>query len=254
MPAGGGMSQTAVNRLSGARSHAGGAGHRRRTLLTMLFLAPFVGLMPQATLAAMVMVYSVGCSSRRISGTVLAVRRTEFIWVLAALVGVMPSARCKGILVAIIVSLVALASRWSPRRSIVLGRKPGHRTRSGPLAGTPADDETFPGLLMSAPHRTPVIRQPERVSDRIRPLMEAKPRIVALDLSGIFDLEYPALKMITEAEARQREAGITLWLVGLTPEVLELVQRSPLGRALGDEHMFWNVEQAVARYQGSPAG
>ena len=58
--------------------------------------------------------------------------------------------------------------------------------------------------------------------------------------------------MLTEAEARQREAGIALWLVGLTPEVLELVQRSPLGRALGNERMFFNMEQAIARYQVLP--
>ena len=75
---------------------------------------------------------------------------------------------------------------------------------------------------------------------------------MALDLSGIFDVEYTALKMLTEAEARQRQAGITLWLVGLTPEVLELVQRSPLGQVLGNECMFFNMEQAVARYQTLP--
>jgi anti-anti-sigma regulatory factor len=81
---------------------------------------------------------------------------------------------------------------------------------------------------------------------------DARPRVVALDLSGVFDLEYTALKMLTEAEARNREQGVELWLVGLTPEVLDVVQRSPLGQALGQERMFFNMELAVARYQTLP--
>jgi hypothetical protein len=34
----------------------------------------------------------------------------------------------------------------------------------------------------------------------------------------------------------------------LTPDVLTLVQRSPLGEALGRERMFFNVETAVDKY------
>jgi hypothetical protein len=42
-----------------------------------------------------------------------------------------------------------------------------------------------------------------------------------------------------------------LWLVGLQPEVLATVRRSPLGETLGRERMFFNLEQAVARHQSS---
>jgi SulP family sulfate permease len=54
--------------------------------------------------------------------------------------------------------------------------------------------------------------------------------------------------MLTEGEKRERERGITLWLVGLTPGVLRMVQRSPLGTALGRERMQFSLELAVARY------
>ena len=82
---------------------------------------------------------------------------------------------------------------------------------------------------------------------------EAKAKVVALDLSADFDLEYTALKMFIEAEKKQREAGLTVWLVGLEPEVLAVVQRSPLGATLGRERMFFNLEMAVARYQALSA-
>ena len=72
--------------------------------------------------------------------------------------------------------------------------------------------------------------------------------MVILDLRAVPDLEYTALKMLTEAEERQRERGVELWLVGLNPEVLNVVQRSPLGERLGRERMHFNLETAVAKY------
>jgi SulP family sulfate permease len=55
--------------------------------------------------------------------------------------------------------------------------------------------------------------------------------------------------MLTEAEQRQRAAGVQLWLTGLSPEVLALIRRSPLGETLGSERLLFNVEVAVNRYQ-----
>jgi hypothetical protein len=60
MPAGGGTTQTAVNRLAGARSQLAEVVTAAGALVTMLLLAPLIGLMPEATLAAVVIVYSIG--------------------------------------------------------------------------------------------------------------------------------------------------------------------------------------------------
>ncbi len=248
MPAGGGMSQTAVNRSAGARSPLAGLITAGVTLLTMLLLAPLISLMPQATLAAVVIVYSVGLIKPAEFRAILDIRRTEFIWALAALAGVVLLGTLKGILVAIIVSLVALAQQVADPPIYVIGRKRGTNAFR-PLSAGHTDDETFPGLLMLRLAGRLFFANAERVAARMRPLIEeAKPRVVALDLSGVFDLEYTALKMLTEAEERQRQRGVMLWLVGLTPEVLAMVQRSPLGRTLGSERMFFNLEQAVAKY------
>jgi len=92
------------------------------------------------------------------------------------------------------------------------------------------------------------------VGERMRPLIaDAKPKVGALDLSGVPDLEYTALKMLTEAEKRLRERGTLLGLVGLNPEVLRIVQNSELGETLGRERMSFNLEQAVEKYQRKTA-
>ncbi len=248
MPAGGGTSQTAVNRRTGARTQIAGVVTAAMTLLTMLFLAPLIALMPQATLAAVVIVYSVGLIHMADFRSILRIRRTEFVWAIAAFLGVMLLGTLQGILVSIIVSLIALGYQVANPPVHVLGRKPGtnvFRPRSAEHPG----DEVFPGLLMLRLEGRLFFINIEHVAGKMRPLVaEAEAGVVVLDLSGVFDLEYSALKALTDAERRLRDAGVSVWLAGLTPDVLAMVRRSPLGEALGEQRMFFNVETAVARY------
>ena len=60
MPAGGGTSQTAVVRAAGGRTQKAALVTAGAALATMLFLAPLLGLLPNATLAMIVIVYSIG--------------------------------------------------------------------------------------------------------------------------------------------------------------------------------------------------
>jgi anti-anti-sigma regulatory factor len=79
-------------------------------------------------------------------------------------------------------------------------------------------------------------------------IVEAKPRVVAIDFTGVFDLEYTALKMLIEAERRMRDQGVTLLLVGMNPTVSAMMMHSPLAE-LSQTRMFSNLEQVVASYQ-----
>ncbi|MCY1522913.1 putative sulfate transporter [compost metagenome] len=253
MPAGGGTTQTAVNRLAGARTQLAGLVTAALALGTILLLAPFIGLMPDATLAAVVIVYSVGLINPLEFREILTVRRTEFIWALVAMAGVVLLGTPQGIVVAIIVSLVALAYQVSDPPVHVLGRRPGSNVFR-PRSDEHPEDESFPGLLMLRPEGRIFFANAERIGQKIQPLIaEANPKVMAFDLGGVFDLEYTALKMLTEAEKRLREKGVTLWLVGLNPGVLAMVKQSPLGQTLGLERMFFNLEEAVARYESAPA-
>jgi MFS superfamily sulfate permease-like transporter len=248
MPAGGGTTQTAVNRRAGARTQLAALVTAAATLVTILLLAPLIGLMPEATLAAIVIVYSIDLIKPAEFRTILAVRRTEFGWALVAVAGVVLLGTLQGIVVAIVVSLVALAYQATDPPVLVLGRKPGTNVFR-PRSALHPEDEAFPGLLLIRLVGRVFFANAEHVGDKMRRLIaEAKPRVVALDLGGVFDLEYTALKMLIQAEKRERESGVLVWLVELNPEVLAMVQRSPLGETLGRERMFFTVEQAVARY------
>jgi len=254
MPAGGGTSQTAVNLMVGARSQLAGLVTGGVTLLTLLLFAPFLSLMPQATLAAVVIVYSAGLIQVTEFRAILAVRRTEFIWAVAAFAGVLLLGTLKGVLVAVIVSLVGLAQQVADPPVYRLGRKRGTNVFR-PSSPEQPDDETFGGLLLLRPVGRLFFANGQRVAEKMRLLIdEAQPRVVALDLSAVFDVEYTTLKMLAEGEARMKERGISLWLVGLDPEVLAAVRRSPFGMAVGQERMFFNLDQAVARHLATQPG
>ena len=248
MPAGGGTTQTAVNRLAGARSQFAEMVTATVGLATILLLAPVLALMPQATLAAVVIVYSIGLIRPAEFQAILGIRRTEFTWALAAVIGVVLLGTLKGIIVAIVLSLVALASQVADPPVYVLGRKPGTNVFR-PRTEDHPEDETYPGLLLLRVEGRMFFANAEHIGQKIRRLVaEFQPTVVAIDFGAVPDLEYTALKMLTEGEKRERERGITLWLVGLTPGVLRMVQRSPLGAALGRERMQFSLELAVAGY------
>jgi anti-anti-sigma factor len=248
MPAGGGTTQTAVNRLVGARSQLAELVTAAVTLGTMLLLAPLIGLMPHATLAAVVIVYSIGLFKPADFRAILAVRRTEFVWALVALAGVVLVGTLNGILIAILVSLVALAYQVSDPPVYVLRRKRGTNVFR-PASDQHPDDEEFPGLLLVRPEGRIFFVNASNIGHKITPLVEqTRPQVVALDMRAVFDLEYTALKMLTEAEKKCREDGIAVWLVGLSPEVFAVVQKAPLGKTLGRERMFLNLEAALTAW------
>jgi SulP family sulfate permease len=217
-------------------------------LLTMFVFAPYLGFMPQATLAGIVIVYSIGLIHIPDFIQILRVRRTEFWWALAALAGVILLGTLKGILVAIIVSIVALASQTANPPVNVLGRirgTNGFRPRS-PAFPT---DETFPGLLILRPEGRMYFLNAERVAEKIRALREAEAHsVLLLDLRGVFDLEYSALKMLIEGAQRQREQGILLMIAAPNEMVRAVLARSKLAAELGEDRLFDSLEAAVNYY------
>jgi high affinity sulfate transporter 1 len=250
MPAGGGTSQTAVNRGAGAQSQVAGLVAAAVVVATLLFLAPLFGMMPQPVLAAVVVIASIGLISPKEFRSILRVRSMEFRWALIAMVGVMVLGTLKGILVAVLVSILALAVRANRRPVYVLGRKPGTTTFFRPRSAEHPDDETFPGLLLVKIQGDVHFANAARLGDLIWPLInECKPKVLVFDCSAITDFEYTALKMLGEAEVNLRQAGITLWLAALNPEPLQLIQKTSLGETLGRERMIYSLKNVVEEYQ-----
>ena len=166
MPAGGGTSQTAVVRSAGGQSQKASLVTAGAALATMLLLAPLLGLMPNATLAAVVIVYSVGLIQPAEFRAIREVRSMEFRWALIACVGVLVFGTLKGIVVAIIVSMIGAGQ--PDRAPARVGHRPQarHRRAAAAVARTsrrrnlrgPADRAARRGGCSSSMRRTSASR------------------------------------------------------------------------------------------------
>jgi high affinity sulfate transporter 1 len=249
MPSGGGASQTAVVAAAGGRSQRTSLVTGAAALATMLLVAPLLGLLPNATLAMVVIVYSVGLIQPAEFRAIRRIRSMEFRWAMAAMFGVLLFGTLQGVVIAIIVSLVSLSSQAARPTVHVIGRKRGADVLR-PLSPEFPDDETFPGLLILRPEGRLFFANVQSVAEQIQAeIQKHKPRVLVLDMSRVPDIEYSALQALIEAEKRTTERGITVWLAGLNPTVLEVVRRTDLAERLGRERMLFNARQAIERYQ-----
>jgi SulP family sulfate permease len=249
LPAGGGASQTAVNSQAGARSQVSALTTVAIVVATLLFLSSLISLLPQATLAAIVVVTAVPLLSVTEFRSIAAVRRTEFLWALATCAGVVLIGTLEGILVAIAISILTLFYQANHPLVYTVRRKSG-TDLFRPYSVDHPGDEALPGLLIVRTEGRMTFASMPHARERMAALIEeAHPRVVILDCSAIPDFEYTALCTLIRAEEKMREGGIALWLSALNPLALNMVRRSPLGQALGTERMFFNLRDAVKAYE-----
>ena len=243
-PASGGISQTAVNAGAGAKTQVAELVTVAMVVLTLLFLAPIIGLMPESTLGALVLVAAAGLIHLDEFRAMAAIRRRELIWALLAFAGVIILGTLEGILVAVMISMLTLIAQADRPPVYVVGRKPGANVFR-PVGDHPAD-ETFPGLLLVRTEGRIFFANVEWLVENLWRLIQPDPpQVLVLDCSAVPDIEYTALRALTEFEEQLRAAGVSLWLVALNPTPLHMVERTALGKTLGRERMVFNLEQAV---------
>jgi len=155
--------------------------------------------------------------------------------------------------VAIIVSMISLASQTAHPRLSIIGRKRGADVLR-PLSPEHPDDETFPGLLILRPEGRLFFVNAQYVAERIDALVaQHKPRVLVLDMSRVPDIEYSALQALMDGEKRATEHGAAVWLVGLNPGVLEVVRHAGFDARLGRERMLFNARAAIEHFQAMEA-
>jgi MFS superfamily sulfate permease-like transporter len=68
------------------------------------------------------------------------------------------------------------------------------------------DDESFPGLLLLRSEGPIFFANAAQIAHKIEPLIrETRPKVVAVDASGVLDMEYTALKMFAQIVKNQSQ-------------------------------------------------
>ena len=250
-PAGGGLSQTAVNRGAGARSQVAGVTTALVVVLTLLFLTPLFENLPQATLGAVVIVAVAGLVDLAALGRIRRLRFRDYALALVALAGVLVLGVLQGVLLAVVVSMLTLLHGTNHPPIEVLGRRPG----SGhwrDLDRHPGG-ETVPGLLVLRPLALIYFGNGPRLRRRLLDLVDAAdppPRVLLLDFDAVPDIDVTALDIVDSLDADLRRRGVTLWLTNLNARPLDMLRRHPA--AAWAPRLFGEPAAAATAFSARP--
>lgn len=232
MPATGAIARTAVNVSSGARTRVAAVVHAFVLLVVVGSLGGVVAHVPLAGLAGVLMVTAVRMVSVR--GVRLVVRSTRAaaaLFTLTALITIsVDLVYAVGIGIAV---AAALSLRTMVRAAGV------HREElPGPRA---AGDERIAlfrveGALFFA--------AAERVLDRVASIEGVS--VVVLRLSQVQILDATGAQVLGELVTGLHRRGIAVLIKGIQPDHLGLARRVGALEALGDDHLFAGLDDAVA--------
>lgn len=248
LPSSSSVSHAAVARRAGGHTQLAQWTAAAVVVATLLLLQRVVSALPEAALAAVVLVAAVGMVKAGEFRAIARVRSRELAWALASVLGVVLLGTLQGILIAVAISVLTLM--YEASNPLVYAVAYNRKERVFRRAGENGEDETFTGLLMLRPEGRLMFANVASAGDKMRALVEkANPRVVVLECSGVSDVEYTALVTLVHAEQRLREQGVELWLAGVNPEVLPVLARSPLAAASDPSRLHANLDKALEAWQ-----
>ena len=253
-PISGGMSQSLVNEEGGARTPLSGAMAAGWVLLVALFLSQLLRDLPQAVLAAVVLVAVAGLFKASALVHLWRSSRPDFTIAAAALLGVLGSGLLRGVMIGAIISLVILLRRASRPHVALLGRIPGTRRFSD--RERHPDNELIPGVMIFRPESGLVYFNIEYVRDTIADRVRAEappPRRVILDLSAAPLVDLHAAQALAHLGEDLAASGIRIQVVEARSSVRERLRAEGADRSLGGIDRFTSVADALEQ-EGPSSG
>jgi SulP family sulfate permease len=211
LPAGGALSQTAVNDAAGARTPLAGGVTAGVALLTVLFLTGLFEALPQASLGAVVIVAAAGLVDLEAIRALGRIRGSAIVLASATVFGVLLLGVLDGVLIGVLLSMLGLVWRLNHPDLVVVAGEGSDRLVVrvlGPLYF--ANVGNFHGRLLELADSSP-----------------ERPRTLVLDFVGVADLDVTRLLRMQELERRLGERGIALRFENVAPRLVELARRTP---------------------------
>jgi sulfate permease, SulP family len=249
MIVGGGMSGTAANDASGARTQLSTITASLSVGLTLAFLLPLIRNLPEAVLGAIV-VHAVAHLADVRTLRHYAKLRTGSLWgALIALVGVLQMGILKGLIFAVGLTLIVLMYKLSSNRDSVLGRLPG--TDNFVDVDRHPEAEQIPGLLIFRPNGILFFANANRVHSRLRALVKqgrSPLREVLINLEACPEMDVTSLEMLGQVRNELSESGIELYFARVTDPVRDLFRRAGFLDDLGEGRFFRGVDSGVTEF------
>jgi sulfate permease, SulP family len=207
MPAGGGMSQTAVNDQSGARSPLAAVWSAATVVLALVLLAPLFSYLPTAVLGALVFVAAIGLVDLPAMRRIFAVRRRDGYLAVLAAAFVITAGALDGILAAVLISVLVLLFE--------LSRLPLEIVHEIPHDST-ATRRVPPDVLVLRPRSDVYFANVQRFRREVLAAVDAadpRPAAVVVDAANMSVLEFTAEQSLRELVTELRAANLEAYVV-----------------------------------------
>jgi len=249
-PVNGSQTRSVVLDDSGAKSQMSGLISAVLVIVTLLVLTPVFELLPNVTLAAIVMVAGIGLFDVKEMKTLWRLQRADFVLMVLTAVGVIAIGMLPGIVIAVVLSLLDVARRSTTPHTAVLVRVPGTDTfRDSDIFG---DGGAIPGLLIYRFDAPLFFANVSVMEDQLTSLVkEADPPIewVLIDAESIPDMDTTALQGLGELLEDLSEAGITVVFARLRQAVRDLLDAAGLIDVIGEDNIYLEVGDGVAAFK-----
>jgi high affinity sulfate transporter 1 len=251
-PVAGGLSQSSVNDKAGARTPLALVFASATIGLCLMFLTGMLSSLPNVVLAAIVLVAVKGLIDIGELRHVWRVSRLEFAVSVVAFAAVLLLGILKGVMVAVVVSLLLLIRRAAHPSVAFLGRIPGTRSYSD-LERNP-DNQAVPGALVLRVEAALLYFNVEHVREavwgKIRSVAEP-PKLVVFDLSSSPTVDLAGARMLATLQAALQEAGVRLRLVGARATVRDILRAEGLEERVGHIDRRVSVADVIDEFLGS---
>jgi len=206
--------------------------------------------LPSVVLAAIVLVAVKGLIDVGELRHLWAVSRSEFAVSMTALAAVLLFGILKGVMLAVIISLLFLLRRASHPHVAFLGRIPGTRTFSDLERNR--DNEPVPGALIVRVEAALLYFNVEHVRAAIREHLRVAPvplGLLVLDLSSSPGVDVAGARMLSGLQEMLGAAGTTVRLVGARASVRDLLRAERLEERVGPIDRRVTVADVVEEFQ-----
>jgi MFS superfamily sulfate permease-like transporter len=248
-PIAGGLSQSAVNDKAGARTPLALVFASVTIGICLLFLTGLLQNLPLVMLAAIVLVAVAGLFDVAALWQLFRVRRFEFAIALVALAGVLLLGILKGVLLAVVVSLLGVVAAAARPHVAFLGRIPGTR-RYSDLERHP-ENETLAGVLIFRVESALLYFNVQHVRSVVERRIAATKnlRIVVCDLSNSPSVDVAGAKMLSDLHAYLGARGVKLQIVDAHASVRDLLRAAGLESRVGHFGRRSSLDQAITEFE-----
>ena len=253
-PVNGSQSRSFVALAGGAKSQISNLWASAFVVLTLLLLAWVFEFLPTAALAGIVIVAGLGLLDVTDFRAIYRYRRSEFWMAVFTAAAVIVIGMLAGIIIAGTLSLAVVLQRAAAPSTAILGRMPGTDTYRD-VADHP-EAELTPGLLVYRFDAAVFFANAGRLRDEILAAIEsAEPAVrwVVIDAESIYDIDSSGAQILLELLDALDDQDIQLALARVRTELRDEIKSSLIEQRIGVEHIYLEVDDAVAAFQLSTA-